>query len=115
MQENRSFDHALGHLQGVRGYNDPRAIHLPNKNKVWLQTNERGETYAPFHLDMHGTKATWMGSLHHNWWDMVDARNQDRKSTRLNSSHVAISYAVFCLKKIQQMKNKYANRPAQGR
>src|SRR5690554_7703268 len=29
----------------------------------------------------------------------------DRKSTRLNSSHVRISYAVFCLKK---KKNKYA-------
>src|SRR5215510_4027949 len=27
------------------------------------------------------------------------ARSRDRKSTRLNSSHVAISYAVFCLKK----------------
>src|SRR5439155_26117079 len=26
-------------------------------------------------------------------------RAEDRKSTRLNSSHVAISYAVFCLKK----------------
>src|SRR5437870_7395999 len=26
-------------------------------------------------------------------------RREDRKSTRLNSSHVAISYAVFCLKK----------------
>src|SRR5690625_5781688 len=26
-------------------------------------------------------------------------RSSDRKSTRLNSSHVAISYAVFCLKK----------------
>src|SRR5437868_9080044 len=26
-------------------------------------------------------------------------RHQDRKSTRLNSSHVSISYAVFCLKK----------------
>src|SRR5690349_23077517 len=26
-------------------------------------------------------------------------RDQDRKSTRLNSSHVEISYAVFCLKK----------------
>src|SRR5690242_21518023 len=25
--------------------------------------------------------------------------NQDRKSTRLNSSHMSISYAVFCLKK----------------
>src|SRR5690625_6385944 len=30
---------------------------------------------------------------------LADAVNQDRKSTRLNSSHVAISYAVFCLKK----------------
>src|SRR5690625_5608324 len=27
------------------------------------------------------------------------AKERDRKSTRLNSSHVAISYAVFCLKK----------------
>src|SRR5204862_4966271 len=31
-------------------------------------------------------------------------RSQDRKSTRLNSSHVEISYAVFCLKK--KKKNK---------
>src|SRR5690606_40528214 len=30
------------------------------------------------------------------------ALNQDRKSTRLNSSHVKISYAVFCLKKKTQ-------------
>src|SRR5256886_3309233 len=29
----------------------------------------------------------------------VDARGEDRKSTRLNSSHSQISYAVFCLKK----------------
>src|SRR5256885_7176898 len=29
------------------------------------------------------------------------ARSQDRKSTRLNSSHLVISYAVFCLKKKQ--------------
>src|SRR5690625_6307543 len=29
----------------------------------------------------------------------VEAAKTDRKSTRLNSSHVAISYAVFCLKK----------------
>src|SRR5207249_5360660 len=29
----------------------------------------------------------------------VEGRAQDRKSTRLNSSHVSISYAVFCLKK----------------
>src|SRR3989442_8680174 len=30
---------------------------------------------------------------------MLPNRGQDRKSTRLNSSHVRISYAVFCLKK----------------
>src|SRR5207244_5078399 len=36
----------------------------------------------------------------------------DRKSTRLNSSHQIISYAVFCLKKkkIQNVKNTYKNR-----
>src|SRR5207249_7854216 len=28
---------------------------------------------------------------------MTEDLNQDRKSTRLNSSHVSISYAVFCL------------------
>src|SRR5260221_8368153 len=32
----------------------------------------------------------------------------DRKSTRLNSSHTVISYAVFCLKK-KKKKNRYAN------
>src|SRR5690242_13155598 len=29
----------------------------------------------------------------------IDRENADRKSTRLNSSHMSISYAVFCLKK----------------
>src|SRR5438874_6668970 len=33
-------------------------------------------------------------------------QQQDRKSTRLNSSHVEISYAVFCLKKKKKKKNK---------
>src|SRR5690625_5485352 len=32
-------------------------------------------------------------------WDRFINHRRDRKSTRLNSSHVAISYAVFCLKK----------------
>src|SRR6266511_4697585 len=34
---------------------------------------------------------------------------QDRKSTRLNSSHVKISYAVFCLKKKKNNVNNYLN------
>src|SRR3989442_7242566 len=37
----------------------------------------------------------------HNVWNnpYADVSIADRKSTRLNSSHVRISYAVFCLKK----------------
>src|SRR3712207_7326811 len=31
--------------------------------------------------------------------DYIPAHSRDRKSTRLNSSHANISYAVFCLKK----------------
>src|SRR5690606_41513281 len=33
------------------------------------------------------------------WLEEARESGQDRKSTRLNSSHVKISYAVFCLKK----------------
>src|SRR5690349_21988340 len=36
----------------------------------------------------------------------VTVLRQDRKSTRLNSSHVEISYAVFCLKKKKKNNNK---------
>src|SRR5437868_1210485 len=35
----------------------------------------------------------------------------DRKSTRLNSSHVSISYAVFCLKKKKKNKHSSSNMP----
>src|SRR5438094_3999998 len=38
-------------------------------------------------------------SLSANGWVSGLAETQDRKSTRLNSSHRTISYAVFCLKK----------------
>ena len=78
MQENRSFDHSYGSLKGVRGFNDPRAIKLPNKNKVWLQTNSKGETYAPFRLNIKETNATWMSSLPHSWENQVDARNDGK-------------------------------------
>src|SRR2546426_3296777 len=35
----------------------------------------------------------------------LDKLGIDRKSTRLNSSHLVISYAVFCLKKKKKIKN----------
>src|SRR2546422_6710184 len=48
------------------------------------------------------------------------ARPQDRKSTRLNSSHGYISYAVFCLKKkkkketLCRSRDRYGERRRQG-
>ena len=75
MQENRSFDHALGMLRGVRGFNDPRALRLENGNPVWLQANAKGETYAPFRLNIHDTRATWMSYLPHARETQVDAWN----------------------------------------
>src|SRR5699024_12434450 len=58
----------------------------------------------------------WSQLVYHRNKDVTPQMNQfielmqkqDRKSTRLNSSHVSISYAVFCLKK----KKKWYSRPA---
>src|SRR5207302_4362818 len=40
-----------------------------------------------------------VGTVDERSGSVVRGRGSDRKSTRLNSSHVKISYAVFCLKK----------------
>src|SRR5256885_2042589 len=45
----------------------------------------------------------------------VAAGEVDRKSTRLNSSHLVISYAVFCLKKKKQRAGRATARPAPRR
>src|SRR5258705_9692743 len=42
--------------------------------------------------------------------DTLAANELDRKSTRLNSSHLGISYAVFCLKKKKQQQNRRRRR-----
>src|SRR5262245_62260322 len=45
----------------------------------------------------------YQSQTHGHWTrplvDALEGRRRDRKSTRLNSSHLGISYAVFCLKK----------------
>ena len=78
MQENRSFDHAFGTLQGVRGFNDPRAIRLANGSPVFVQTDAAGNSYAPWRLDIRDTRVTWMGSLPHSRESQVDAWNEGR-------------------------------------
>lgn len=78
MQENRSFDHCFGTLQGVRGFNDPRVIRTSDGLPAWIQTNEKGEKYVPFRLNMKDTRATWMGGLPHSWNNQVGARNDGK-------------------------------------
>src|SRR5438034_7561356 len=40
----------------------------------------------------------------------IDVAHRDRKSTRLNSSHTVISYAVFCLKKKKNIRHNTKTR-----
>src|SRR5438132_8648484 len=44
------------------------------------------------------------------YFTRVSGRRKDRKSTRLNSSHTVISYAVFCLKKKKKKKTQQQRR-----
>src|SRR5207253_6467894 len=50
----------------------------------------------------HQLHCPWLGERSRPGISMLRGAMSDRKSTRLNSSHVAISYAVFCLKKKKQ-------------
>src|SRR5260221_10491503 len=76
-------------FRSVRGPAEPAAGADPGG---W-----RGDAAVGFHR--HGRSAR-SGRRRRDAPDL--AGNEDRKSTRLNSSHTVISYAVFCLKKKKQ-------------
>lgn len=69
MQENRSFDHYFGTLQGVRGFGDRFPIPVAGQPNVWFQRNDSdGSVVSPFHLNTQqsfelmrvtGTPHTW--------------------------------------------------------
>ncbi|OWT65445.1 phosphocholine-specific phospholipase C [Candidimonas nitroreducens] len=80
MQENRAFDHYLGHLSGVRGYGDRFPVELPGGAPVWQQPRQQpGQgSIAPFHLDTHTTSAQCVGDLNHSWGKTQAALNGGR-------------------------------------
>ena len=59
MQENRSFDHYFGMLNGVRGFGDPRPLRLPGGQTVWRQpSKEHPDGYVmPYHGDSRTTRS----------------------------------------------------------
>ena len=69
MQENRSFDHYFGTMSGVRGFDDPNALILPNGKSVFHQPDPKNPNgyLLPFHLDTRKTNAQKLPSTNHSF------------------------------------------------
>ncbi|MFJ2756172.1 phosphocholine-specific phospholipase C [Nocardioides sp. NPDC087217] len=77
MQENRSFEHYLGTLRGVRGFDDPHPAILPSGKPVWHQPNGDGDL-LPFHPEVDDLGAAFLEGLPHSWPDGQQAINGGR-------------------------------------
>src|SRR5438067_6955472 len=76
-----------------------------------LRVHDAGERGQPLVRDRRHADVLLAGASHAGARERAEQRRrpcvrQDRKSTRLNSSHVSISYAVFCLKKKKKTTKK---------
>src|SRR5207253_8291168 len=79
-----------------------RSSDLPGEHLGTISFGSQGLSTGPLHflgVDNGAPREYWFNLF--QWGDDL-TYVRDRKSTRLNSSHVAISYAVFCLKKKKQ-------------
>lgn len=66
MQENRSFEHYLGSMRGVRGFGDPHPATLPSGKSVWYQSDGTREV-LPFHPSAEDLGAQFLQGLDHTW------------------------------------------------
>jgi phospholipase C len=80
-QENQSFDHYFGTLNGVRGFSDPRAVNLPNGRPVWFQPNipdTLGFGIAelpPFRINSSSLGLDYLPGTSHDWNSSHNAWN----------------------------------------
>src|SRR5690242_21964991 len=90
-------------------------IRRPPRSTLFPYTTLFRSTFAPRHIGPRGDDVAAMlkevgaSSLDALIDEAIPASirlKADRKSTRLNSSHMSISYAVFCLKKKKKQKKK---------
>src|SRR5205809_78258 len=75
------------------------AVNVAKQAAVAFQTSSRTSKMSAAFSLQDGTTAVFLPA--------VPLEDGDRKSTRLNSSHGYISYAVFCLKKKRKQKEIY--------
>src|SRR5690554_7534868 len=75
---------------------NPNATRIPDAHYIW-EAKYNGARITSSSPDFNPS------AIHTDLWMPINQGSDpflaDRKSTRLNSSHVRISYAVFCLKK----------------
>jgi len=109
MQENRSFDHYFGTLQGVRGFSDPRPVRLPNGRPVWYQPpasvhtshyQSRGLGYdaphvLPFYLNPQATTEFSPGT-DHGWSSGHLAWNHGKHNQWVNQKQDVILAGISC-------------------
>jgi phospholipase C len=78
MQENRSFDHYYGTLQGVRGFADKQVLKYQNGTTIFDQPDKSRTDLGyllPFHMDSTKVDAQNAGDLDHSWSGDHSARN----------------------------------------
>jgi phospholipase C len=100
MQENRSFDHYFGTLSGVRGFDDPEALTLPDGRAVFYQPDEKNPKgyLLPFHLDTHATSAQKIPSTSHAWAVQHEAWNGGKMNRWLPAHRKADgAHGPYCM------------------
>jgi phospholipase C len=100
MQENRSFDHYFGTMPGVRGFDDPKALKLPDGRSVFYQpdaVNPKGYL-LPFHLDTRVSSAQKIPSTSHAWAVQHEAWNNGRMNNWLPAHRAADGvHGPYCM------------------
>src|SRR5256885_10058736 len=80
---------------------EARAVKLFGENKIWGTIHSyAGQEAVAVGVSAHLRDDDWITSTHRGHGHCIAKGadvGRDRKSTRLNSSHLVISYAVFCL------------------
>src|SRR5207249_12169602 len=97
-----SFFSSSSHLRDLHSFPTRRSSDLSRLEHELLVTGvplPSRLVCCPLHLIQDVVSVDVCTRLQLATTNNVVASNRDRKSTRLNSSHVSISYAVFCLKK----------------
>src|SRR6266542_5555492 len=88
-------------------------IRRPPRSTLFPYTTLFRSRHVPSLAPLHGPSPG--GGLDPPRGGAAPPRSRDRKSTRLNSSHGSISYAVFCLKKKKKKREKHNRKKKEKR